>query len=90
MSPWGAADAEDHGEQSLVTGCLHCEWVYEGTLDEGKEEFAAHAKEEHGIEAKPQIKRRRRSSWTSRKALEDNIAGARAQGAARWTDDDGE
>lgn len=92
MSPWAAPQTDGHGDQTVVTRCLYCtEFEYRGTLDEGKEEYADHAKKEHGIVAKEHaIKRKRRSGWSSQKALEENIASARAQGAARWTSDEDE
>ena len=89
MSPWAPAQREDHSEQELVTRCLHCPKTFEGTLAEGRVWHAEHAKDVHGLVAKPRLKRRpRRPSWRAQKTLEDNIANARTQGAAQWVDEE--
>lgn len=77
----------DQREAVVVTArCAWCPWELAGTVLETREAHAAHRKAEHpDVRVKPRRPRHRPYRvMQSQTVLEDNIANARAQGAAGW------
>ena len=71
----------------VTTLCQLCDFTHTGTLEEGLAAHREHRTRVHGITVVPK-KRKGRSPWSSHTPLADNIAGARAQGAAGWASGD--
>lgn len=71
-------------EQPLTIRCSFCPWTYDGTLEEGKHLAEHHRIHEHGIVVPKRRKQGAKSPWRSDRALDENIAIARQQGAATW------
>jgi len=77
----------DQRESVQVTArCAWCPWELAGTVLETREAHAQHRARIHpDVRVKPRAKRRRPyRTMVSETTLEDNIANARAQGAAGW------
>lgn len=75
-------------QQHVTVRCTHCAWTHEGELDAGRQAHETHRLEAHGLATKPVKHRKRVKAWTrDHKKLEENIEGARTQGAATWVNE---
>lgn len=88
---WRKDLVEWANKQPVVTSCAHCAWTHQGTLEQGRDAHLQHRQEAHGINGKHRRVQSHRSPWVKNAAgLTDNIANARATGAAGWASDDPE
>lgn len=71
---------------TIVQRCSRCDWTTEGPLGDTRPAFQAHLSDEHPDVTVKHRRRRIRPGGqvNGAKHLDDNIAAARAQGAATW------
>lgn len=73
----------------VTTRCARCRWELEGPVGVTRAAFAAHLKDDHPDVQPTTLHKRHRPTrqMVSTHNLDDNIATARAQGAAAWVTD---
>lgn len=85
LAEWEAARLAEREAQPITMTCLWCDWTLAGTLKAARDAHRAHRAAQHPERT---VKRRRTRHRPGRptivtggRSLDDNIAGARAQGA---------
>lgn len=78
-------------DQPLTTRCLFCDWTITGTHRTNQDEYRKHAWKAHRKKVK--APRHRRPHWApivlgKGLSVDENIANARAEGAAAWTSEE--
>lgn len=84
LAEWEAARLAEREAQPITMTCLWCDWTLAGTLKAARDAHRAHRAAQHPERTVKRRKTRHRPSRTivaGGKTLDDNIAGARAQGA---------
>lgn len=84
LAEWEAARLAEREAQPITMTCLWCDWTLAGTLKAARDAHRAHRAAQHPERTVKRRKTRHRPSPTlvaGGKTLDDNIAGARAQGA---------
>ena len=91
-----AYDDRLRAERDATTCPAICQWCgerFEGTLKETRLAYAEHLASDHPeVKAIPRRAKQSRTNimrTTNGKTIHDNISGARAQGAAAWSDASG-
>jgi len=87
LAAWEKRLLQEREEVVVTTKCDHCDWSTHGPMKQGKALYIAHRARKHPeLGPLPQRRTRHRPYRTmvSETTLEDNIANARAQGAAGW------
>lgn len=86
MHEWEAKRIAEREAVIVTARCVNCRWTLEGTVQETREAFLAHRTTKHPeVVPRPRRKRHRPlSALQGLRSLDDNIAAARAQGAAGW------
>lgn len=77
-------------QRPVTTKCLHCDWEFEGTCEDGRHAHEIHRRRKHGLTATHRRRYSSRTPWAQTTNLGDNVANARAEGAAGWVSDDPE
>ena len=86
MDAWEQRILDQREAVHVTARCALCPWEQEGTVKDTREQFAAHRRSQHP-ELQPPPRRKRHRPYrqmASETSLDDNIANARAQGAAGW------
>ena len=72
-------------QQHMTVRCAFCPWTFTGTFGDGKHASAEHRAAEHPQAVSTRRKRHRVVSvMAGARPVEENIAKARAEGAATW------
>jgi hypothetical protein len=88
-----ATRIEQERNRAVIShACCWCNWTMTATLGECRVAHRAHVASEHPEITMPEPQRRKRRANAPRtlgtRTVGENIALARAQGAASWTEDD--
>lgn len=86
LEAWEQRRLEERETTPVVARCAWCDWTLAGDVRTAREAHAQHRAENHPDRVvKPRRKRHRPfRQFNSNTSIDDNIAAARAQGAAVW------
>ena len=86
LEAWEQRLVEQREAVQVTARCAWCPWEHAGTVKDTRERFAAHRRSEHpDVSVKTKRKQHRPfRQFNSETNVDDNIANARAQGAATW------
>lgn len=86
LEAWEQARLEEREQVELAQSCLWCDWTMSGQLRDVRAAFQEHRADAHADRPLPKRTKRHRPfrQFNSNTNVDDNIANARAQGAATW------
>ena len=89
LKEWEQRIVAERESVRIVNRCSFCPWTAEGTLAETRDAYLEHRLAAHTEVDPPRRRQRHRpvGQINSGRSLDDNIAGARAQGASTWAGD---